>query len=217
MSDASRKMTNSDKLCVCVVGMHRTGTSALSSLLSGFDFGSNTIDSAYDNPNGFYENKLVVNLNDEILKFLGFRWDTILLLPADWELRLAATEFEEKALEILKSEYSSGKHIAIKDPRLSFLFPFWLKLLTKVGFIVKVLHTYRPALEVVHSLHNRNNFTHTKSTLLYLGYVVNGLKVAMDCDSTVVSFDSLLNERSKVHELINNLIAPDSSIPREES
>ena len=64
---------------VCIAGMHRSGTSMVTSLLKdcGLYLGAeeDLIEKAPDNAEGFWENKKFVGLNEDIVAHFGGTWD----------------------------------------------------------------------------------------------------------------------------------------------
>ena len=75
------------KTCVFVLGMHRSGTSALSGTLNklGFYLGKELIKEYPDNIKGFFENKDIVEFNkNKLLPFYNSSWSSIGLLPEKW-------------------------------------------------------------------------------------------------------------------------------------
>ena len=67
------------KLPICIAGMHRSGTSMVARLLNlcGLYLGpeSELSPPAPDNPEGYWENKHFVGINDRILAHLDAGWD----------------------------------------------------------------------------------------------------------------------------------------------
>ena len=66
-----------NKTCILILGMHRSGTSAMGNLVDalGYYGGQNLKPAAYDNLKGFYEHEDIVKLNDRLLELIGLRWD----------------------------------------------------------------------------------------------------------------------------------------------
>jgi hypothetical protein len=74
---------------VCVLGMHRSGTSLLTGALRllGVHLGSdeNLLPSDEEaNRKGFWENRRIVDLNDALLSRLGGDWHNLPEFPPDW-------------------------------------------------------------------------------------------------------------------------------------
>ncbi len=106
-----------------------------------------------DNPDGFWENRCFVALNDEVLNELGGAWD----LPPK-----AEETFNDRRLDPLRVKaqlliegFDSASVWGWKDPRNCLTLPFWRELLPKL----KVLVIVRNPLEVAYSLRNRNEDT----------------------------------------------------------
>ena len=82
---------------VIVLGMHRSGTSAVTRGLEclGAELGDDLLPpSEAENPRGFYEDIPLLELSERVLGELGLRWDSVRLIEAaDWESRaLSALE-----------------------------------------------------------------------------------------------------------------------------
>ena len=58
------------KHCIFILGMHRSGTSALSGVINalGLDLGTNLMQADVYNPKGYFENMLVYEFNRSILE-----------------------------------------------------------------------------------------------------------------------------------------------------
>src|SRR5690348_5945376 len=71
---------------ILIVGMHRSGTSALTRVINlhGVPLGRQLLEAAFDNEAGFWENQAVVQLHERILEHLGSSWDDPRELPSGW-------------------------------------------------------------------------------------------------------------------------------------
>ena len=117
------------KKLVVVLGMHRSGTSAVTRGLSflGVDLGVSFIPSQKDNVKGFWEDKDFKELNEEMLKSLGHDWHTLKLLNGD-KLCDQLKAYRTRALDLLKTKICHSVVFGVKDPRFSLLLPFWRDL-----------------------------------------------------------------------------------------
>src|SRR6266446_5387879 len=106
-----------------------------------------------DNPDGFWENRFFVALNDEVLNELGGAWD----LPPETEEIFNNRRLEPLRVkaQLLIEGFDSASVWGWKDPRNCLTLPFWRKLLPEL----KVLVIVRNPLEVAYSLRNRNEDT----------------------------------------------------------
>ncbi len=86
---------------VLILGMHRSGTSAVAGALrgAGLNLGLSTgfFPAAAENPRGFFENASLSYGNDVLLRFRGGSWDRPPTEPWEWtqELRWEAAELAE--------------------------------------------------------------------------------------------------------------------------
>src|SRR5215218_1375672 len=73
---------------ICVAGMHRSGTSTICQLLykCGLDLGDtkDLFGAASDNPDGYWENRHFVRINEGIFKRYGKGWDLPPEFGPDW-------------------------------------------------------------------------------------------------------------------------------------
>jgi hypothetical protein len=145
-----------------VVGMHRSGTSALCAALEscGVSFGSNLLDPMVGvNEEGFWEDTGVVQINEQLLERLGGTWFSVPpdLEHVDWSSE-ALSDLGSAAQSLLQRGFGSGALQALKDPRMSLTLPFWLAACEKEGLPVTVCEINRAPLEVARSLQKRDGF-----------------------------------------------------------
>ena len=170
-------MSITQKECIVVLGMHRSGTSVLTGLLSilGGDVGSDIMQPTQDNPKGYFENNYIYHLNRKILHEQHADWDTI-----DFDFSSISQdkfdEYVQEAQSILKREFKYVRHFVIKDPRVCYLFPIWEKALLNLNVNLKVIFPIRSPLEVARSLQKRNSFTTEQGIHLWASHVFKAEK-----------------------------------------
>ncbi len=152
---------------IVVLGMHRSGTSALSGILRllGFDVGTDLVRSNEFNPTGYWENRSVVRLNDRMLAHLGTSWSDVFLLPYHLGNTDLRAFFEAEARALLDKVLSGNRAWVLKDPRLSVLIDFWLPYLCERN--VSFIHVVRHPIEVANSLERRDGFPAERGLLLW--------------------------------------------------
>lgn len=163
-------MNSPKKQAYVVTGMHRSGTSILSALTTcfGSSIGQNVMKPLPENPRGFWENQSIADMNDEILRTLGARWDLPKIEPWSETAHLVEALYLDKVKQLISVQFRDTPRITIKDPRIAFVLPLWIKALDDLGYGTKVLHIVRNPDEVYQSIHHRNGFSHTHSDLLWL-------------------------------------------------
>jgi predicted nucleic acid-binding Zn-ribbon protein len=153
----SKDSSTTANTIVCIAGAHRSGTSMLARLLHdcGLYLGrdSDLVPGRADNPDGFWENRCFVALNDEVLNELGGAWD----LPPETKEISDSRRLDPLRVkaQLLIEGFDSASAWGWKDPRNCLTLPFWRKLLPEL----KVLVIVRNPLEVAYSLRNRNEDT----------------------------------------------------------
>lgn len=162
---------------VCVTGMHRSGTSLAARALEllGVSLGSpeGLLPPGSDNPAGYFENKAIQELDDELLAHLGGAWDQPPVLDPGWELDPGLDPFRERARVVLDRDFGPAADrpegpIGFKDPRVSLLLPFWRTVTPVVATVVLV----RDPREVAASLATRNDLGAPEAAVLWLRYLL---------------------------------------------
>lgn len=128
----SLPLTRPDVVFVPIVGMHRSGTSCITSLLAanGLHLGDNLLGPNSINPDGFWESKTAIRINELALK--SFRYDDA--NPAG-----AVPHFSRSLLrraERFLLELSCKPVVGWKDPRTILTWPAWHELLYKNRYVV---------------------------------------------------------------------------------
>jgi hypothetical protein len=192
------------KRAFVVVGMHRSGTSAMTRTLSllGAALPKRVMEAHDDNPVGFWEPQSVADLNDEILQALDSEWDDVFAFRPKQYLSNFDHFYIGRAVEVLNAEFNGSEVIALKDPRISVLTKFWDRALREAGYATHYIVMVRNPLEVADSLRIRNAFPREKSLLLWSSYML-----ALDGDTreqkrTFVAFDQLMSDWRAVRDRI---------------
>jgi hypothetical protein len=96
---------------VCVLGMHRSGTSLVARMLNllGVHLGPDprVLTSGKDNPTGYWEYRPFVDINDAILERFGGQWDQPPAFPSSWPGDERLVDLREKARELLTTDFAA--------------------------------------------------------------------------------------------------------------
>lgn len=200
------------KKCLIVLGMHRSGTSALSGALTiaGFNPGSKLFAPEEDNPKGNYENALITKLNEDILAELFAKWNDTLLIPDNWWTYELFTSYAGQISRILKEEINAGDApVLIKDPRLSVLLPLYLSVLKNLDVEPSFIICIRNPYEVAASLKKRNNLSLEKSLLLWMDYQLKAEFYSRNYPRIFLSYYEFLKYPKKIFHSLKENIFPD--------
>lgn len=182
---------------IVVLGMHRSGTSAITRGLTtlGVELGGNLMPAAQNNnERGFWEDQEIVDINTDILETLGHSWDFLKPLACEQLDSLAGSALEQRAMAYLGQHFGGHPVFGLKDPRISLLLPFWLRVFELTGIEPAFVISLRHPLSVAKSLEKRDGFTQSKSLYLWLDYMLQSLRHSRGQRAVVLSYDSLMDE-----------------------
>ncbi len=171
-------MADETKLVV-VLGMHRSGTSLMTSGLSslGVDFGGELMGASPSNPKGHWEDNDIVSLNNRVLNNSSMKWDSLESLQhVRWQDNQDPLLLE--GVQLIKSKLKhSEKVFGFKDPRTIRVLPFWFKVFELVEVVPKIVFAFRNPVDVCKSLQKRDGKSIYESQLLWLIHNLDNLLV----------------------------------------
>ncbi len=180
-----------------VLGMHRSGTSALAGTLiklGGCAPATLMLAHPKDNERGYWESQTVANLNDEILASAGTSWDDWHAFDSGWYRGAAAAGFRARAADLLVREFANAALPVVKDPRICRLVPFWFSVLDEVGWSKHVIIPVRSPLQVAQSLFRRAGMSLDRACLLWLCHVLEAEAKSRDCPRVIIGFEAFLRD-----------------------
>jgi GT2 family glycosyltransferase len=179
-----------------VLGMHRSGTSALARVLNllGVDLGADLLPPAPDNVGGFWEHREIQFIHDRIYEDLARDWTNISALPADWWTRPEIAKWRDRLKEVLDRDFGCQTLWGIKDPRLCFMLPVWLPLLDEMQCQGRCVLIFRNPLEVVESLRKRDKFAASRTYLLWIKSVIESEKHSRHLPRTLTTYEKILSD-----------------------
>jgi len=183
-------------VAVLVLGMHRSGTSAMAGALArlGVPLGGPLMDGAEDNPGGYFEHRELVAAHDELGLRRGRTWDDPRPAAPDLHSDFTRAALAGALREVLARDFGDTPLWAVKDPRMCRFLPAWLALLDADGIEARCLLVLRAPAEVAASLAERNGFSGEKSAALWLDHVLEALRGSHGRRRTRARFDELLDD-----------------------
>ncbi|HUB27422.1 MAG TPA: hypothetical protein VL992_18495, partial [Tepidisphaeraceae bacterium] len=200
---------SSQPVAIGVLGMHRSGTSALARLLNllGADLGRTLLDASDDNPRGFWENRQIVDCHGELLQAVGSYLDDFVPLADGWELTAPVAPFRIRLLDVLRSEFEGVPLWAFKDPRTCRLLPLWHQMLNQLAVSPCFILMVRPPAEVHESLAQRGGYPVNKSMLMTLTHMLEAERHTRGRRRAIVTFDQLMSDWAGAIERIGRELA----------
>jgi hypothetical protein len=197
-------MSTSPHKLIFVLGMHRSGTSAVARGLRtlGVQLGPNLMGAGVDNPRGYWEDLDIVALNEEMLQSLDMRLESLAPLTQADVANLLQNGFQERALSLLQSKVERYKFFAFKDPRTAKLWPFWRQLVPLLQADVSCIIVLRHPNNVAESLRKRNGIDVFYGHLMWITHMVPIAVETPGCKKFVVEYDRLLtNPRGELERM----------------
>ncbi|HYF06238.1 MAG TPA: hypothetical protein VD970_01350 [Acetobacteraceae bacterium] len=177
-----------------VLGMHRSGTSALAGLLSriGAEGPRDAIAANEGNRRGHFEPRRIVHEHDRILAEMGQDWsDWWRLDPAQFASARAG-EWAARLAELVRQDFSLRRPMVVKDPRACRLVPLWRRVAPLLGAELRVLLTWRHPAEVTASLTRRDGIAPAGAGLAWLRYTVDAERETRGLRRVALDYDELL-------------------------
>ena len=174
-----------------VLGMHRSGTSAITGALRHCDVWvgeeKELTEANVENPQGFWERRDMRDLCDQMLHSAGADWWKIANFDPKAIPRAALAE-QRRKFEKIVSELDKFQAWVIKEPRLCLLLPILRHYVTNLVCI----HIHRNPLEVARSLQTRNGFSISAGLALWEVYNLHALRASEGLPRISLSYESIM-------------------------
>jgi len=173
-------MLNSvEQRVICILGMHRSGTSCLAGSLE--EAGVYLGDVQRNNPfnlKGNCEHLKIMELHDDLFVANSGSWDN----PPQ---KVIWSEKHRCLRDEIIKEYDNVPLWGFKDPRALFTLDGWLEVLPNMTLV----GTFRHPLAVARSLERRNKFTLEKGFQVWIAYNCRLLDIFLQHNFSLISFD----------------------------
>lgn len=180
---------------IAILGMHRSGTSAVSGLLNtlGVYLGSGDLlgGAGSDNPKGFFEFNPFLEINETLLQRVNSSWNNLPSPMPDWAGDPAFADLREEAARRARQYFTDVPLWAFKDPRTCVTLPFWRAAVPAISDALLVL---RHPLEVADSLASRNAMPREQSMALWFTHVVASIRGSAGLRRHILFYEDLLED-----------------------
>ena len=203
--------STSPRIAVVVVGMHRSGTSAVTRALSlaGLELPK-------DVGKKLWESRAVIMLDNQVLSRFRMRWHSLGLIAPERLVDEDLADLRAEAVSLLKTIYGPSQHIVVKEPRMARLIPFWEKVFAEFGAEPRYVLPLRSPRDVASSLAARNEMPLAMALDLWTDHVVAGERDTRGKPRTFVNYDDFLRDKSvEVARVLDALGVPVGPIDAE--
>ena len=184
------------KPIVLVLGMHRSGTSLCSHILSAFG-----IDMADDigvnvgNESGHWERWEIVEFHDRILSLLNRDYSGHFhdfALPVAWWADPRVAQIRREIVAFLERRMGDG-YFGFKDPRTVRLMPLWHQIFNELKLAPKLVLCLRNPAQVARSLNTRNGLDPAIGEYRWLVHIVDFFRYSSKFDFCTVEYEEWFN------------------------
>jgi hypothetical protein len=185
-----------------VLGMHRSGTSAIAGVLAlaGFSAPKTLLPTSAANERGFWESEPVKALDDQLFSELGTSWHALEAISFESLQKQRLRSAQSRAKATLEEEFELGSRPLIKDPRLCRLLPLWKPALADLAARTVYAITVRSPLEVARSLTQRNDFDVDLSCLLWARHYLDAEYHTRGLPRVWITYEALIADwRRSLH------------------
>lgn len=191
------------RTCVLVLGMHRSGTSALTRVISllGAELPKNILGANSGNEKGHWEPARLMQLHNAMLAEAGSSWD-------DWrQLDLSAAlpaerldHYRSEIRRLIEEEYGEAPLFVLKEPRICRFVPLYRQVLEQMGVAVRPILMRRNPLDVMASLAARDGLKPAQTQLYWLRHVLDCERHTRDLPRGTAGYEALLEDWRKTVE-----------------
>jgi len=185
-----------NRVAILVLGMHRSGTSALTWLLGqlGAALPKDAIAPSGDNARGYWESQALVAADDQLLRVVRSSWFDP--RPLDFS-RLSADGLrsrKRRIREAIEAGWGEAPVLAIKDPRQCRCVPVIADVLGEMAIDPRALLMLRSPAEIARSLASRDGTTPAYAHLLWLRHMIDAERTTRGMMRAVVDYDGMLDD-----------------------
>lgn len=182
------------RTCILILGMHRSGTSALTRVLNlmGAALPKNLVPAGRGNETGHWEPAKLAALNDGMLAEAGSSWNDwrkfdLLALPPE-----RRNHYKEEISRLIGDEYGDAPLFVLKDPRICRIAPLYREVLGEMEIEMRPVIVHRMAVDVAASLATRDGIAPVHTHLVWLRHLLDAELATRGLDREFVSYDHLI-------------------------
>lgn len=197
----------SARTAIFVLGMHRSGTSALARMLSllGASLPLHLYPPGIGNEAGHWEPEAAVRLHDQLLETAGTAANDLCGPVESWFETRTAHMFTEQMGELVSSEFGDRPLFVFKDPRTALVFPLWRRVLARAAIRCVAVIVSRNPVEAALSLADRQakatpgqSWPLDRGGLLWLRYTLAAERYTRDTQRSFCLYPDLLDDWRRI-------------------
>lgn len=204
---------------IVLLGMHRSGTSLCSNILS--ILGADMADDATpgrDNARGHWERWEIVKFHDRILEtfnrvYLGPFHD--FPLPSGWWADPKVSQIRQEIVAFLNARMADAP-FGFKDPRTIRLLPLWRQIFAEMRLSPRFVLCLRNPAEVARSLHARDGLDPMVGEYRWLVHMLDFFRYVGDSEFCVIEYENWFRQPAASLNLLHAHLNLDPIFGRDE-
>jgi hypothetical protein len=196
----SLQTARTPRTCLLILGMHRSGTSAITRVLNlmGAELPKQLVGAKLGNDAGHWEPERLVLLHDQMLAEAGSSWHDLRPLDLTQFSGDRLTYYRSMIKSIIGDEFGSASVFVLKDPRICRFVGVYKTVLSELGVRMQPIIMIRNPLEVSASLSARDNISTAYGLLLWLRHCLDVEKHTRGMSRVFFSYDRVVNDMPSV-------------------
>jgi hypothetical protein len=186
--------TRQARIAILVLGMHRSGTSALARLIGylGAALPGDAIEAHADNARGYWESAAIVKADDQLLRVARSSWFDPRPLDLSRLEPSALRSRKDRIWEAVGQAFGEAPIMTIKDPRQCRFVPTIVETLAEHGVASRAVLMLRSPQAVARSIASRDGTTAAFAQLLWLRHMIDAERTTRGLARTVIAFEAML-------------------------
>lgn len=194
------------KRCIFIIGVHRSGTSAVAGMLAkgGLCLGKDLLEADWVNKNGYFEDTGVLIINDAIYSDCGYStW-----FPAGTDVQFVCRHYKDIFCIFLRN-YRDIDVCAFKNPKFCATFPVWERYFAEFDIQTDIIFTKRDPCAISDSIQRIRNISKSMaddSVILHLELIEHIKERYPGKILYVADYDKLIKAPKKVYNELRQAI-----------
>jgi hypothetical protein len=203
----SMRLSQAEKQACVILGMHRSGTSALASMIAslGAALPERLNPPGPDNPEGYFEPAVIVELHELMLQAFGSVWFDLRPLSVSVVADSVPADLIRQITEAIEEDYGPAPLLLMKDPRMCRFFGLSRQIFELSGRQCSVVLALRHPAEVAASLAARNQMSASYAGILWARHMIEAEQASRGLARVTVSYEELVTDWAAIARRIRTL------------
>jgi len=203
-----------NRIAILVLGMHRSGTSALTWLIGrlGAQLPADAIEATPENPRGYWESTGLVAVDNQLLRTARSSWFDPRPLDLSRLAPDALPALRGLMRQAIERAFGNAPLFVIKDPRQCRFVPVISQALAEMDVTPRAVLMLRSSAEIAASLARRDGTSPAYAHLLCLRHMIDAELGSRSMSRVVVDYDSMLADWREAVRRLSPLLGLDEAL-----